>query len=236
LAQYGAIKRLEHFWKSLSNVESQLSPIPPDRYGDRFVRFISGITKTPEAAEKDQAERSMENDGTTGQHPKLVRSPTDKVMDRAERQADRSSHDLMISDNEAPNRALSTARSPSAERGDPGGFTLPVVEEAAESQSTGGRSENPSPSPPTLQSRGRSEEIDRERQRPPPTPPKDGDQHSVRSHRMTEKRLTPPILHDSKTASGDGPPTPPSEKDKRRRTRIDVDKELPPPPPREVIA
>jgi 1-phosphatidylinositol-4-phosphate 5-kinase len=217
-------------------VESQLSPIPPDRYGDRFVRFISGITKSPEAADRDQAENLQGNDGTAEGQPRLVRSPTDKVMERAERQADRSQRDLMISDNEAPNKLLSTARSPSAERGEPGGYTLPVVEEAVESQSTGGRSENPSPSPSQIQHRARSEEIDRERQRPPPTPPKDDDQHSVRSNRLMERAGTPPTLRDSKTASGEGPPTPPSERDKKRRTRLDVDKELPPPPPRGVLA
>ncbi|KAF2100067.1 SAICAR synthase-like protein, partial [Rhizodiscina lignyota] len=54
LTHYGFIKRAEHFWKGLSSPESQISAVPPERYGDRFVRFINGITKTREAAELEK--------------------------------------------------------------------------------------------------------------------------------------------------------------------------------------
>jgi len=212
-------------------VESQISPIPPDRYGDRFVRFISGITKSSELAQQEQVEKYAEKDGPSDDFPPAMhRSPTDKVMEKAERQAERSSQDLAISDGEAPNRQISTARSPSAERGDPSGFTLPVVEEAAESQSTGGRSsnghrsENPSPSPQPQPRH--SHHSERGGQRPPPTPPKDDADTTTSGERLG----TPPmsILRDSKTASGDGPPTPPSERKKRA---VNMDKALPSPPP-----
>jgi 1-phosphatidylinositol-4-phosphate 5-kinase len=198
-------------------VESQISPIPPDRYGDRFVRFICGITKSREEAERDAIEKLRDH---IGAEQDGVKSPVDKVMEKAEKQAERSSQDLAASDSKAPNRDLTTARSPSAERGEPGGFTLPVVEEAVESGSTGGRSNDGSPA---RHNRGRSDG-----QRPPPTPPKD-DAHSLRSRGSP----SPPLMRDSKAASGDGPPTPPSERkaEGKRITRLDMDKELPPPPP-----
>ncbi|KAF2666663.1 SAICAR synthase-like protein [Microthyrium microscopicum] len=53
LTHYGFVKRLEHFWKGLNSTESQISAVPPDRYGDRFIRFISGNTKSKELAEQD---------------------------------------------------------------------------------------------------------------------------------------------------------------------------------------
>jgi 1-phosphatidylinositol-4-phosphate 5-kinase len=59
-------------------------------------------------------------------------------MDRAERSRDRASRELDRDDARPPSTKLTTTRSPSAERGEPSGFTLPVVEE--EDKSTGGRS------------------------------------------------------------------------------------------------
>lgn len=204
-------------------MESQISPIPPERYGDRFVRFISGITKSQELAEVEKVEKEAEAEASSDEQRRhqLVRSPTEKVMDKAEKQTERSSREL-AREGEAPNRQLSTARSPSAERGEQGGFTLPVVEEAVESGSTGGRSENNiTPSPPLQPEEDKL--MDRGGQKPPPTPPKDNVGHSTDS---------PSFI---KPANGEGPPTPPSEKEKRR-TRLDVDKELPPPPPQELTA
>lgn len=46
------MKRLEHFWKGLSNNSSQISPIPPQPYGERFLNFITGITMTKEEADR----------------------------------------------------------------------------------------------------------------------------------------------------------------------------------------
>ncbi|KAF1352297.1 hypothetical protein BDV97DRAFT_293346, partial [Delphinella strobiligena] len=54
LTHYSFIKRFEHFWKGMSAPEAQISAIPPERYGDRFIKFISGITKTRERAEYEK--------------------------------------------------------------------------------------------------------------------------------------------------------------------------------------
>lgn len=50
--QYGFVKRIEHFWKGLRDNRSQISPIPPQQYGDRFLNFVTGITMTKEEAER----------------------------------------------------------------------------------------------------------------------------------------------------------------------------------------
>ncbi|ETN44298.1 uncharacterized protein HMPREF1541_10478 [Cyphellophora europaea CBS 101466] len=52
LTHYGFVKRLEHFWKGLKDNRSQISPIPPQQYGDRFLNFVTGITMTKEEAER----------------------------------------------------------------------------------------------------------------------------------------------------------------------------------------
>jgi 1-phosphatidylinositol-4-phosphate 5-kinase len=121
ISQYGPIKRIEHFWKGLSHPDSQISAIPPDRYGDRFIHFISGITKSKELAEREQQEKlelqqqqqqqdPQQPDGQPQQltqyHPRIsltVPSPdnispsgpspqkADAVVERAERQAMRGS-------------------------------------------------------------------------------------------------------------------------------------------------
>ncbi|KIW02945.1 uncharacterized protein PV09_05990 [Verruconis gallopava] len=158
LTHYGAVKRLEHFWKALSNDEKQISPIPPERYGERFVRFISGITKSPElvAQEKANAENAADspddaNTHSAGRFSRRRSSARDSesrsapgvgdeedVLARAERSAQHASRELERDDARPPDKKLTTTRSPSAERGESGGFTLPVVEE--EDKSTGGRS------------------------------------------------------------------------------------------------
>ncbi|KAI0016561.1 SAICAR synthase-like protein [Xylariomycetidae sp. FL0641] len=59
LTHYGMIKKVEHFWKGLSNDRSQISALPPQEYGDRFLKFMSGITMTAEEAERDAHDREM---------------------------------------------------------------------------------------------------------------------------------------------------------------------------------
>jgi 1-phosphatidylinositol-4-phosphate 5-kinase len=155
--QYGMIKRMEHFWKSLSNDEKQISPIPPERYGDRFIRFISGVTKSPEEIAQEPSHETVNPHSTNNNYENttepFVTSPggtnsiaqtrhrrrssvsapgvgsESEVIDRAERSRDRASKELEREDARPPDKKISTARSPSAERGEPGGFTLPVVEE-----------------------------------------------------------------------------------------------------------
>lgn len=79
---------------------------------------------------------------TGGSSMRSQQSPkTEKVMERAEREAQKSQR-KGASEEDVPERRLAAVRSPSADRGDGyGGTTLPVVEEVVgESQSTGGRS------------------------------------------------------------------------------------------------
>ncbi|EMD00298.1 hypothetical protein BAUCODRAFT_62612 [Baudoinia panamericana UAMH 10762] len=63
LTRYNYVKRAEHFWKGMGGHESQISPIPPDRYGDRFIKFISGITMSRERAEKEVLTSTLESAG-----------------------------------------------------------------------------------------------------------------------------------------------------------------------------
>lgn len=120
----------------MSNNKSQISPIPPEAYGDRFLKFIGGLTMT-----KEEAERRMENgdqlDGSILANQRqtsfaIPRQSTDKIIDKAEEQAQRTER---AGASEQPNRdrTLSSVRSPSAERTNGvGGATLPVVEEDTE--------------------------------------------------------------------------------------------------------
>lgn len=226
---------MEHFIKGLTNTESQISAIPPERYGDRFIKFISGNTKTREAAEREKAEaaEAEHNAQQSGVHTTHNnRTSTEKVLEKAELQAERS-RQRGASEEDVPDRSLHIVRSPSAERGELG-TTLPVVEEAVESSSTGGRSgrsteTNLHPQAPPLREEDRGlpyRSRDHTPQKPPPTPPKD----SVTSN-DDERPPTPP-KDASYTNRHSGPPTPPKEEKGRGRGR---DKDLPLPPQMETV-
>lgn len=136
------MKKAEHVWKGLSNDKALISPIPPKDYGDRFIKFITGITMTREEAERE-LQRNDQVDGSvhtrTSSHY-LSRGSAERTMDKAERQA-RKSEQGGVSEANVPDKFKSTVRSPSAERTNGlAGATLPVVEEVGESGSTGGRS------------------------------------------------------------------------------------------------
>lgn len=181
-----------------------------------------------------------------GAHTTKQRDSTDRVLEKAEHQADRS-RQRGRSEEYVPNREMKVVRSPSAERGEIG-TTLPVVEEAGESSSVGGRSNrstseatgngslsSPPPPPqkesflgaPQLTSRSRSRSRSRERDqshgRPPPTPPKDSGTASSTDGRPPTPPKDDGYLHNRHS----GPPTPPKEKRGRSPAR---DKELPLPP------
>jgi 1-phosphatidylinositol-4-phosphate 5-kinase len=236
---------MEHFIKGIANTESQISAIPPERYGDRFIKFISGVTKTKEAAEREKRDQAADNPNDPALEGininAVQRSSTDEVMEKAQHQADRSRQRGRTEEN-VPRREMKILRSPSAERGEIG-TVLPVVEEAGESSSVGGRSNRsasdtnghadtqspPAPptkgaylGPPQLQSRSRSRSRSRERDhsqgRPPPTPPKDSGTASNDGRPPTPPK-DPAYLHNRHS----GPPTPPKE----MRGRSSVDKELP---------
>lgn len=128
----------------MSHNRTQISPIPPEGYGDRFVNFITAITMSKEEAARHTASHdradlqgSLEVHRTSSGVP---RSPADRALERAEHQARKSQRDG-VSEGDIPDRSLGTVRSMSADRsGGVAGSTLPVVEEAGEAASTGGRS------------------------------------------------------------------------------------------------
>jgi len=223
---------MEHFFKGLTNEESQISAIPPERYGDRFIKFISGVTKTKEAAEREKVEESahaLSDPLLTGINlTRGERESTDRVLSKAQGQAEHSKRHGATED-DVPNREMRIVRSPSAERGELGGTTLPVVEEAAESSSTGGRSARSTDTnlPPPLREEDRGltpGSRDHSHGRPPPTPPKD----SVTS--ANDDRPPTPPKDPGYTNRHSGPPTPPKEERGRGK-----DKELPHLPAMETV-
>lgn len=218
--------------------ESQISPIPPERYGDRFVKFISGVTKTRERAEAERLSQSIDHatgigipkgiEGTLDdphlagvniQKSRIDPAGTDVVMEKAQRQAERSRL-CGANEKEVSDRSLSAVRSPGPADG-PDAVMLPVIGEAAESGSQQSRT------PSRITPKQSYEDVRSQRpvlgnanmtsdslgEVPPPTPPKmDGEFDGKRE-----------------SWAGEPPPTPP--KDERSRGRTGLDKELPPPPP-----
>lgn len=84
LTRYSTVKKLEHLWKGFGGDEPNISPIPPQRYGDRFLKFIKRITKSADVAEKEKAV-----------HPALRRSDSVRGSDSAEKERPpRSSQDV----------------------------------------------------------------------------------------------------------------------------------------------
>ena len=201
--QYGTVKFFENFWKGLSHDKQQISPIPPMPYGDRFIKFISGITKTREDVEAEfrtseaAAPNSMDATGrpnSYGQHTQ--RTLTDNsVVQAAEVQA-AISKEKGANEDSFPERILTTMESPSTERGaDRGNMTLPIVEEVGESSSTGGRSGGSGRSLRTL-----------ERDDRPLTPSKDEKYLAV--NHGTSLRTTDPGLRVSIDSNKALPPLP----------------------------
>ncbi|PWW80543.1 SAICAR synthase-like protein [Tuber magnatum] len=131
LTHYGFAKKAEHFWRGLSNPKDQVSAIPPQGYGDRFFKFISGLVKSPEEAARDREMREKVNAEA------VPAQSENSVVDRTRHRAEGTGANEV----DQPARGLGTVRSPSAERtGAAAGAVLPVVEEAGEGGSTGARS------------------------------------------------------------------------------------------------
>ncbi|KAI9816585.1 MAG: Phosphatidylinositol-4-phosphate 5-kinase [Pycnora praestabilis] len=215
LTHYGFVKKAEHFWKGMDRKHvSQISPIPPEGYGDRFIKFITGITKTREAAQLEDLSRNQADgsiDSYRNSNQPLQRSSTERVMAIAEKQADKTKR-RGISEDSQPDRILSAVRSPSAERTNGiAGAILPVVEEAGEAGSTGGRSgrsgdesimnEKVSERPIVGSSNMPSNKVGL---RPPPTPP-------IHSTLMLDKHL--PTLPPLTSLTASPSPIRPSESD-----------------------
>lgn len=196
---------------------------------------------TREAAEREKQKEAAEpaSDGQVSgvNATNQQRASTEKVMEKAEIQAERS-RQRGASEEDVPDRSMHIVRSPSAERGELG-TTLPVVEEAAESSSTGGRSNRSTETSLHGQRRSSHEQngrpveprsaarnAEQPRHRPPPTPPKDSGAEDSNDRRPP----TPPKdARYSISSRHEGPPTPPKE-EKDRRSTVGRDKELPLPP------
>ncbi|KAJ2997134.1 hypothetical protein NUW58_g753 [Xylaria curta] len=157
LTHYGMIKKIEHFWKGLSSDRTQISALPPDEYGDRFLKFMSGITMSPEEAARDQSDRvaaaaamvpSVEGQSVPPvpsylpPAPPEMRSPRspepNPTVEAAFRKAMKTEKDIAKED-QIPERKITTAAAPLAGRTN-SHTVLPVVEESAEAASLGGRS------------------------------------------------------------------------------------------------
>ncbi|KAJ5971061.1 uncharacterized protein N7479_000979 [Penicillium vulpinum] len=163
LTHYGTTKKLENFFKGLSHDRTQISPIPPESYGERFINFIKGITMSREEAERRRESR-VSASGAPQQSTEKRRSRSSSVertMQAAEKEA---SKDVSVTHP----RTLATVWDP-ADAGGPGPTsTLPIVDEAGEASSVGGHSSHSRHSPPS---------SDKElppvpRDAPPPTPSK----------------------------------------------------------------
>lgn len=235
--------------------ESQISAIPPERYGDRFIKFISSVTKTKEAAEREKADESAHvlNDPMLSgvNTTRGERESTDNVLHKAQAEADHTKRHG-ASEKEVPKREIRAVRSPSAERGELG-TTLPIVEEAQETSSTDGRSAKstntdlPATAMPPLREVDRalhdgSRERNHSHGRPPPTPPKDSGTGASEGRPPTPPKDSG-YAHSQRTSGysqrNSGPPTPPKEDRDRSRasieTRASLDKELPHLPPMDRI-
>ena len=131
----------------MSAPKTQISPIPPEAYGDRFIKFISGLAKTKEEVEREAEASQQLNtslDNTQGRASSdylgksskgIARSSTEKIIEKAEKQA-RKSEDRGAVEDERRDRTIAAVRSPSADRSNGiTGQTLPVVDEDGEANS-----------------------------------------------------------------------------------------------------
>ncbi|RDW68130.1 hypothetical protein BP6252_09526 [Coleophoma cylindrospora] len=230
LTHYGTIKKLEHVWKGLSHDKRLISPVAPEPYGERFVKFIEGITMSPEEAAREaesnplspisnldggrpaaSAEHGRRRSGSQTQPIQRTQS-SNTSFQRAENEALRSEYrdGRDVEDSRPDPRMLGVVRSPSAERTNGiQGQTLPIVEEAGEASSTGGRSE-------------------RSAERRPLTPSKEynGAEYGNRP-RTPAKDYIPRLSHESgRRMEGTQNATV-----KKTISRSSLDKDLPPLPP-----
>ncbi|KAI1476032.1 SAICAR synthase-like protein [Daldinia eschscholtzii] len=173
LTHYGMIKKIEHFWKGLSSDRSQISALPPDEYGERFIKFMSGITMSPEEAAREERDReaaaaqaaaemertkqeTLQAPGSSSAPPAPsylppappgMRSPNspepNPVVEKALKKATKKEKDL-AKEEQVPERKITTALSPGARSNSHA--VLPVVEETTEAGSVGGRSRGDSAS------------------------------------------------------------------------------------------
>lgn len=134
----------------MSNNRSQISPIPPVPYGDRFLNFITGITMTKEEAGRRKTLEGARSDvdahnvlhhhhiphspiGDDDQSPTSPRgSEVERTMQKAQKATDKQTSEKgrKVEEEEKPDRTLTTSRDEGRAT-----VTLPVVQESAEGNS-----------------------------------------------------------------------------------------------------
>jgi 1-phosphatidylinositol-4-phosphate 5-kinase len=163
LTHYGTTKKIEHFFKGLSHDRTQISPIPPEGYGERFINFIKGITMSKEEAERRRDSRHSAS-GVPQQSAEKRRSRSSSVertMQAAEKEA---AKDVSVTHP----RTLATVWDPADASGPGPTSTLPIVDEAGEASSVGGHSSHSRNAPPAADKELPPVPNDA----PPPTPSK----------------------------------------------------------------
>ncbi|KAK4937966.1 Phosphatidylinositol-4-phosphate 5-kinase [Elasticomyces elasticus] len=159
LTHYGTIKRIEHFWKGMSAPRTQISAVPAQQYGERFLNFITGVTMTREEAERRKTEESRRSgvqtsalsmdsqreayqSGSITEHGTSMSPAVEKTMQKAQKQTDKATpagKGRSESEDEKPERTLRTAEDSRS------ASLLPVVAEAGESSSQSSRKRALSP-------------------------------------------------------------------------------------------
>lgn len=131
LTHYGMVKKIENFFKGLSHDRTQISPIPPESYGDRFVNFVKGITMSKEEAERRR--ESQASAAVLNEKRQSRSSSVERTMHAAEKEA---AKDVSVTHP----RTLATVWDPADAAGPGPTSTLPIVDEAGEASSVGGHS------------------------------------------------------------------------------------------------
>lgn len=124
------VKKAENFWKGLSSNRSQISPIPPEQYGERFIKFMEGITMSKEEAKRlEQAQADGQTPEEKAQRTEGIRSESvERTMEAAEDMTRKTGP-------EPQSRTLSTIRDTQDVNSVSGPSTLPIVDEAGEAAS-----------------------------------------------------------------------------------------------------
>ena len=80
LTRYNIVKKMEHMWKGMGGHEPEISPIPPIRYGERFVKFISRVTKASDIVEKERDSSSIADGPSLAPLAHSTTSPPDPTL------------------------------------------------------------------------------------------------------------------------------------------------------------
>lgn len=103
-------KHLETWWKSCSHPRDQLSPIPPNEYAARFVKFIRASIKTRE----EVAQERMEETSAVAPLTTIEEQEDRRIMERAREQTRKESESH--GEKEEMDVGRTTTLSPSDER------------------------------------------------------------------------------------------------------------------------